>query len=169
MNQLFVFKRFLDLCDLQPKDIKWVWLYRKNKFLQAISLRRASLTGVWGLNKEDGKENREIARSEVDISIPELQSCASRYLLQDLLWEWFFSENQIIPHQIYYEDFLEEGTWDATVAGIFDFLNIDYNLPLEVSTDCVKIATDKHHESYKTLIEKTIKKNNIPMNLKGLL
>ena len=168
IKQLFIFKRFLEIHNLQPNQLKWVWLCRKNKFLQAISLRRANLTGVWGLNTEDGKERREIARSEVDISISDIYSWASYYLIQDLLWDCFFSENQIIPHQIYYEDFIEEARWESTVTGIFDFLNVNYELPLEVSTDCVKL-TDKHHKSYKTIIENMIMKHNIPVKLDGNL
>ena len=167
IKQLFIFKRFLEIHNLQPNQLKWIWLYRKNKFLQAISLRRANLTGVWGLNAEDGEEKREIARSEVDIGISDIHSWVSHYLMQDLLWDCFFSENQIIPHQIYYEDFIEKATWESTVAGIFDFLNVDYKLPLEISTDCVKIATDKHHKSYETIIENMIGKHNIPVKLDG--
>ena len=82
IKQLFIFKRFIEIHDLQPNQLKWIWLYRKNKFLQAISLRRASLTGRWGLREEDGKEVRKLARSEVDISISELKSWVSYYLMQ---------------------------------------------------------------------------------------
>ena len=169
INQLLIFKRFLEIHNLQPNQLKWVWLYRKNKFLQAISLRKASSTGVWGLtkgdlNKEGGKERREVARSEVDISISELKSWVSYYLMQDLLWECFFYENQIIPHKIYYEDFVEETTWESTIAGIFDFLNVDYKLPLGISTDCVKLATEKRHKTYEAIIESIIGKHNIPVD-----
>ena len=169
INQLFIFKRFLEIHNLQPNHLKWIWLYRKNKFLQAISLRKASLTGVWGLtkgdlNKEGGKESRDVARSEVDISISDLKSWVSYYLMQDLLWDCFFCENQIIPHKIYYEDFVEETTWESTIAGIFDFLDVDYDLPIGVSTNCVKLATDKRHKTYETIIENMIGKHNIPVD-----
>ena len=169
IKQLYIFKRFLEIHDLQPNQLKWVWLYRKNKFLQAISLRRASLTGRWGLHEEDGKDVRELARSEVDISISELKSWAAYYLMQDLLWDCFFCENQIIPHKIYYEDFVEETTWESSIAGIFDFLNVDYKLPLGVSTNCVKLATDKRHKTYEAIIENMIGKHNIPVKLDGKL
>ena len=168
ISQLFVFKRFLDICDLQPKDIKWIWLYRKNKFLQAISFFRADSTGIWHLTEKDEEEVRERARSEIDITVPDIFQRAAGIYLADLLWDCFFIENEIIPHKIYYEDFIDPATWDSTIAGIFDFLNVDYKLPLEVSTDRIKIATEKKHEKYERILN-IINERNIPVKLDGKL
>ena len=168
ISQLFVFKRFLDLCNLQPKEIKWIWLSRKNKFLQAISFFRADSTGIWHLAEKDKEEVREHARSEIDITVPDILERAAKIYLADLLWDCFFIENEIIPHKIYYEDFIDPVTWDSTVADIFDFLNVDYKLPLGVSTNRLKIATDKKHEEYERILG-IINKQNIPVKLDSKL
>ena len=168
ISQLFVFKRFLDICDLQPKDIKWIWLYRKNKFLQAISFFRADSTGIWHLTEKDKGEVREHARSKIDITVPDIFQRAAGIYLADLLWDCFFVENEIIPHKIYYEDFIDPVTWDSTIADIFDFLNVDYKLPLEVSTNRIKIATEKQHEKYERILN-IINERNIPVKLDNRL
>ena len=167
ISQLFVFKRFLDICNLEPRELKWIWLSRKNRIRQAISFFRADATGIWELVETDGKEVRERARSGIDATVPDIFARAGRIHFFDLLWECFFMDNEIIPYKIYYEDFIDPSTWESTVAGIFDFLNVDYKLPLEVSTEWIKIG-EKKHEAYKDILGR-INEEKIPVKLDNRL
>ena len=162
MNQLYVMKRFLELCNLEPKDIKWIWLSRKNKLLQAISFFRADATGIWHLKQKDEEETRSHARSEINVTTGDIFQRAGRLHLYDLLWDSFFAENEITPHKVYYEDFIDATTWDSTIAGIFDYLDVDYSLPLNVATNRIKIGTDDHHKIWKAIIE-DLKQQDIPV------
>ena len=103
-------------------------------------------------------------RALLDISASDIIAESYNYYLSDLFWDCFFVENEITPHKVYYEDFIKEGTWEPTVAAVFDFLEIDYKLPLEISTNCIKIGTDRREKVYEKIIDDFIIRNkNIPV------
>ena len=168
IGQLFIFKRFLDIYGIEPGQIRWIWLSRKNSLLQAVSFFRADKANVWGLNSEDSEEIKKRARVSIDETPSEIFQRAGKIGLADLMWDVFFIENEIVPHHIYYEDFIEESTWEPTVAGIFDFLNVDYALPLEISSTVEKIGIVRD-KSYEILIKEAIKERRIPIRLDAKL
>ena len=164
IHQLSVLSQYLEILDVQPNRLKWIWLVRKNKLLQAISFFRARATGKWHLFKGDNEDERVRAREPLDIPASGIIAESFNYYLSDLFWDCFFVENEITPHKVYYEDFIEEDTWEPTVAAVFDFLEIDYKLPLEISINCIKIGTDRREKVYEKIINDFIIKNkNIPV------
>ena len=151
---IFILERYLDLVQLVPQSFKWTWLRRRDKFKQGVSCIRASQTGIWQLPVDAQPETVERAYSEVSIRPDELYKHAAWNWLLDEAWGQFFEQNEIVPHTIYYEDFIEESTWESVVAGIFDFLGVPYSLPLPVNAHYLKQSTDKIPESYKTIIRR---------------
>ena len=56
IHQLSALIQYLEILDVQPNRLKWIWLVRKNKLLQAISFFRANATGKWHLFKGDNED-----------------------------------------------------------------------------------------------------------------
>ena len=159
---LFILERYFDLIQIAPQSLKWIWLCRRDKPKQAISYIRATRTGIYRLGTDSSPETIARAYAEINIESNDLyRETAWSFLVEDT-WRQFFNQNEITPHQIYYEDFIEESRWESIVAGIFDFLGIPYSLPLAAENDCLKQSTQKIPESYKDLIRR-FEKYGIPL------
>lgn len=158
---LFFLKRFLDIRGAKMADAKWIYVKRRNSLLQAASLKTAEKTQVWYMKKGDDRQSPTI-----DISHEELLAHTGRVVRDGLVLDSFFDQNHIVPHTIYYEDFRDEHRWSETVASVFDFLGVDYQSPIKVSTDLVK-QTKEINSRYVSHIRGYISRRRIPVTLDG--
>ncbi len=152
IRELWAAERWLDLKQVEPKSIKWIWLRRKNKIRQAISIIKAEETEIWHLDKTDPQEKQDIARSEIEVDFQDLCLKSVRFFVADCAWSNFFCLHGIEPYTLYYEDFVDESTWESTVEGIFDFIGVPYESPLSVSTHRLKQGVGKTPASYKHVV-----------------
>jgi LPS sulfotransferase NodH len=91
--------RVLD--DILPAH-RWLWLVRRDKVLQAISLYRAERSGGWATTATDLNHGGEV---EYDF----FQILSRIVMIQgdELAWGVYFRQHGIDPYVIVYEDFLE--------------------------------------------------------------
>jgi LPS sulfotransferase NodH len=85
--------------DILPNH-KWVWLTRRDKILQAISLCRAEASKQWACRSSIEEGEQEYTYDFVHI--------LSRVMLihaSEFAWDIYFRENGIHPFNIVYEDF----------------------------------------------------------------
>ena len=109
-------------------NIRWISLVRLNKLNQALSYIIANeKTQLWHLlNENDYTAVPEYTQFD-DISKEHLYFYVMRCFLADQIWDRFYRDHSIQPHQLFYEHFLAECTWKQTVAGIFDYLGVSYD------------------------------------------
>ena len=156
---LRVFERWLDIVEVNPKEIKWIWLVRRDKFAQAISSIRATQTRVWCLSKKHPEHVHELNNVEVDVKEIAALRSATNYFFHDQLWDTFFERQKITPFKLYYEDFGDPSVWDSVVADILDFLEVPYQVPLNVSTIFLKQGKIERHEKvYRQLVNSVNKR-----------
>ena len=132
-------------------NVKWIWLRRRDKISQSISLYRSQQSGIWHIHKTDDEETKVISKTDIDIPVEFMSVAALLYYLVDTTWENFFSRYNIKPYIVFYEDFIDPSTWDSMVAGIFDYLDIDYTLPLNVTTAILKRSPEFDAPNYTKL------------------
>lgn len=105
-------------------DLRYIWLTRRNKVRQAVSHWMAIQSGRWHSPNEISNPNPEYKFESIDYLVQEL-------IMRDAVWADYFTQHQIVPHVIVYEDFVPQK--EATIRGIFDFLDIElpssYTLP----------------------------------------
>lgn len=152
-NRLAVARDWLELIE-QPTQ--WIWLRRGNKIRQAISDIKAHQTKITGVRVNAPLGKQELARAEIEVDIDELCNRSVHFFIEDSAWEGFFSHHSIEPYTLYYEDFIEESTWDAAVQGVFDFLGVAYERPLRISTNWLRQSTGKVPRSYEQIVEQLL-------------
>ncbi len=152
IREFWAVERWLDLNQTDPQSVKWIWLRRRNKIRQAISLIKAQETKIWHLDKDDPKDKQDLARAEREVNFEKLCVSTIRFFLGDCAWSNFFQLYGVEPHILYYEDFVDESMWEPTVADIFDFIEVPYELPLKVSTHRLKQGGGNAPESYKHMV-----------------
>ena len=138
-----ILQRWLELTDTKPQDLKWIWLKRRNAIAQAISFLRAEYSKVWRIDISNPQEKYFEEQSNIEIDLDQLNKCFSKIMDSNERYADYFKTNNITPHFLFYEDFIDESCWSNTVANILDFLGISYQLPLSPKPDYVKQSSNK--------------------------
>lgn len=117
-----------DYCDLNLTDydklekvfpnIKFIYIYRKNIFRQAISLDKAIQTGRWSVkNIKPNKINNYI------LSPKFVKTAIKKIKKQNQNWEKFFMNNKIKPYRVVYEDF--PNNYENVIHDCINYLELD--------------------------------------------
>lgn len=103
-------------------DIKYIWLTRRNKVRQGLSRWKAHHTNKWH------QKQKIVAQQKIDTDLPSME-VLNKYVLQltldDAYWEEFFTENQITPLTLVYEDFIRNP--EQTTRDILKHVGINPN------------------------------------------
>ena len=149
-DQVFVLDRLFS-AGVDPHEMKWIWLTRRDKIAQALSYIRARETKVFYVAK-DKPLRKEANDVKVSVSVSDLHRYAIRAFFSDQMWETFFNMYGLTPYKVYYEDFIDKSVWDTTIAGILDFLSVPYELPLNICESSLKQAQEEKPQAYKEIV-----------------
>lgn len=128
------------LSELFP-GLRYVRITRRDKLRQAISLLKASQTGVWG---------RSTAEDKAPSEVPEFDHDAINEILRMLLAhegriDGFFSQRRALPHTVVYEDFVD--SYKETISATLAHLGIDAPKDLVVAAPrTARLADDETEE-----------------------
>jgi LPS sulfotransferase NodH len=103
--------------DLFP-DLRYIWLTRRNKVRQAVSNVMAVQSGIWHshLEPQEGtKKEPEFDFGDIDHSIQTL-------VIQDAAWQEYFTQANVTPMTLVYEDFCSD--LSGTARRVLEFLDI---------------------------------------------
>lgn len=89
-----------DIADLFPHH-RWIYLQRRSRIDQAVSLWRAQQSGVW-TSAQAGPS----AAPPYDFF--GLFTCLFTLLVEDHLWQEYFAQRGVVPHRVSYEALLAE-------------------------------------------------------------
>ena len=107
--------------DLFP-NCKHIYLTRRNKVRQAVSWWKAIQDNVWHLEKgKTRQENSTFYEEKYDFDA--LSHLFKEAILRECAIQAYFSQYQIIPLTLVYEDFIHD--FEATVRQIVTYLEID--------------------------------------------
>lgn len=125
-----------DALHLGFRELRFIWLRRRNRVAQAISLWIASETRVW--HQRHGVAPREkIVHYDYE-AIDQLIRRIDRY---EAHWESFFRRNGINPLMVVYEDFSENTV--ETVAAVLQHIGVRNTQPLRARSRLVKQSDDR--------------------------
>ena len=164
MTAIKLAERYLYLKEISFSDVGWIWLRRRDKIRQAISICKGQIlkeqwgnaagNRIWHITTETDMDIANLMRLEIDISYERLSRVVLKSYLAESFWERYFIHNDIEPYIVFYEDFIDESSWVPLVKDILDFLEISYAEPLDVHTRYIRISTDDYPASYKQFIDK---------------
>lgn len=142
-----MFKWFEELpIDVDLKSLKIIHLRRHNKVLQAISMLKALKTDQWHI-----KEDEEPHHRDVEIEYSEISAEIARLIVQDILWVEYFEEKEIVPLNIFYEDFQYEKDHVKIVNQVLSFLEVKVSVDEVNSVFQVQRDADSYKRYYNYL------------------
>ncbi len=115
-----------------PPRVKYIYLTRKDKVRQAISLLKAEQTGIWRM--ENGA-NRESSRDPV-FDLNYISKFMVELKRQERSWEKFFRKNKISPLRLEYEEYIKDTR--ETLVKILKHLEMPIPEKLAVTTNLLK-------------------------------
>jgi LPS sulfotransferase NodH len=128
------------LSDLFP-NLHYIWLTRRDKVRQAVSLFKALQTKIWISFRR--RENRVPQPAAYDFN--RIHRCLQYLVLQEAGWQEYFTSASMTPLTIVYEDFVNE--YEETIWRVLDYLGLEHpdglRLPLPF---LVKQADDESEE-----------------------
>lgn len=103
-----------DLLSQTFPNLHWVWITRRNKVRQAVSLARAVQTQAWWAGMP------QVRSPEYDFA--EIDRLLQVVTLHEAGWQELFSAHAVTPFVVVYEDFVHG--YEKTALDILDFLAI---------------------------------------------
>jgi LPS sulfotransferase NodH len=98
------------------RDVKFVYINRRDKIAQAVSLARALQTGAWYTFAKSEKVPLFYSREFIDECVDEVRK-------QTLTWVIWFRERGITPLTVHYELLLADPP--ATIAKVASYIAVD--------------------------------------------
>lgn len=122
---------------------KYIFIRRKNKLEQAISLAKALQTKQWAV--QDGED---VKKAVYDYH--QIKRCLTNLENEEKKWEELFIENRINYFELYYEDFISDINF--YIIQVLDFLNIQcINLPI-LKPSIKQMKNNESNEWYKRFL-----------------
>jgi trehalose 2-sulfotransferase len=134
-----------ELPDLLPSafpNLRYVWLRRRDTVRQAISHWKAMRTGVWSWQTPD----RPSYLKEPTLDVEAIDHLAREAAGYDAAWKSYFSENDLRPFEVVYENFVE--CYEETVEAILRFLEIDVPTDLGIGKRRMRRQADAQSDAW---------------------
>lgn len=97
---------------------QYIWLIRKDKVRQAVSIVKALQTNVW---RKQTHSDDEVEHTPI-FDFDKIDFYYNRILSAEAEWELYFKKNNIVPFKIAYEDLVQN--YEQTAVEILNFLNL---------------------------------------------
>ncbi len=101
-------------------ELNYVWMTRRDKVAQAISLHKAYQNSVWTVEREA----RPLDDRELVFDFNEVDRIFSEIVKNEADWKAYFQSVGKQPHVIVYEDFIEN--YQAMVNSVLNHLGIQF-------------------------------------------
>ena len=141
------------LANLFP-NLHYIWATRDDKLRQAISWFKARQTGVWG--QAEGREEVKLGRAwrlgdeplqpgELAFDFAGIAELLAQAEAEDAAIGAFFSENEITPYRVSYEEFSPR--YDETIADLLQWMGVAAPADLALAKPrTVRLADDRTDE-----------------------
>lgn len=103
-------------------DVRYVWLTRRDKLRQAISLQRALASGVWQSTEPGAGAPGSASAAAPDLSA--IDDCLTDLVAWDAGWEAYFAGAGVRPLTLVYEDVVRDV--GAGVGAVLEHLGVSW-------------------------------------------
>lgn len=131
-----------EMLDALFHNPKYIWLTRRDKVRQAVSLAKAIQTNIWRKSThEKFKQKREPVFNYDDINFR-----YKRLVESDQSWEQFFQKKNVTPFKVVYEDLVEN--YEQTALALLDYLEISHPEKIDFGERRLQKQADKLSEEW---------------------
>ena len=136
----------LELLRRSFPDLKYVFLTRRDKVLQAVSYVKALRTDRWHSLNLDPEGTRATPASAPSFDVGEVDRWVTRFMEDETRWYRYFERAGIEPFEVVYEEFLQ--TYESTVLAILGHLAIPIPAGMVIAPPRLRKLGDEHSEEW---------------------
>jgi LPS sulfotransferase NodH len=125
-------------------DLRFIYLTRRDKLRQAISMVKALQINLW--TSEQGKTHGTEAAGELAFDFAGIDGLLKEVTLIEVGWQDFFTRWRVEPLTLVYEDYQQD--FEGTVARIVDYLEIDDPYEFDKSEVSLERLADRVTEEW---------------------
>lgn len=125
------------------RPIRYIWLRRRNKLAQAISLYRARNTGEWRAIAGRG-DGASAADRDLAFDYDKITAIKQNLEDEDRKWNSYFHQYRLTALMLVYEDFI--ANYEQTVRGVLKFLDLPYQDVTVIAPRLVRQADNRSRE-----------------------
>jgi LPS sulfotransferase NodH len=133
---------------------KYIWMRRGSRVEQAVSWAIACQTGVWA--QKTGAQTKPRAVPEFDFKV--IDEWCNRIAEHERGWGNYFSENQIEPLVLFYEDVVESRR--AAAKHVLEFLGLPFFPAIEIAPPVFQKQANKISDEWAASYLKEKSKRN---------
>ena len=122
-------------------NVHHIWITRRDKVRQAVSLERASQSGDWA-----AKEDRIPLNRPVEYKGDGIDWCLGSIVQQEAIWSDYFQVADVTPYCVVYEDFVRD--IEGTTRSLLEYLGLVPNNPLFESPAEMQRQSDSKSEDW---------------------
>jgi trehalose 2-sulfotransferase len=123
-------------------DLNYIWLTRRDKARQAVSLDRAVQTKIW-----DSKHLKaRVSRIPPTFCFDRINVLYHLLLANDESWRSYFAANQIVPFTLTYEDLIEG--YEKSTKAILEYFKIPGRESISIEKPAVHKMADSLSEEW---------------------
>jgi LPS sulfotransferase NodH len=128
-------------------NLRYIWITRRDKVRQAISLWRAIQTGIWRVDETHHFTSiSSLPDSELVFHFRAIDHLVDQIESHEAAWQDYFRDNGIEPHVVVYEDLVR--AYEATCQDILHFLHIPIPASFTPGQKRMKQQADALSESW---------------------
>lgn len=121
-----------------PTSLKYIYIQRRDKIGQAVSLARAEQTDQW--------MSGQAIQREPQYNYFQIRSCLREIKLQEKGWETYFMERGIKPYRVNYEELAANP--EPVILGALDYLGIKRPAGFQAPTPRIQKQGDSLSEEW---------------------
>lgn len=116
----------------------FIHLSRRNKLNQAISLSKATQTGLWHIAPDGTELERQTPPQDPVYDADEIERNLVKLTTMDAAWKLWFSRENIAPLRIAYDELSADPT--SVLASVLDRLGLDNKMESKFKLPVAKLA-----------------------------
>ena len=128
--------------------VTFIYLARRDKVAQAVSMAKAFQTNWWSSRKRNwwSSDGTKVPVPPLRYDRALIEKCMKEVEVQDAGWLQWFESNSIAPHQVIYEDLIADPT--VAVRSIVERLGAQNDQPDEVNVPAAEKQGDDTNEEW---------------------
>jgi len=123
-----------------------LWLVRRDKIRQAISLLIACRTAEWWSIDGFTSDTRPVSGREPEFDAQSIARLERGLIENDAGWQTYFNERRIVPRVVYYEDLAAD--YEGTIASILTWLGVPDAAAVTIPPSRLRRQSNERNEEW---------------------
>lgn len=127
-------------------NAKYIYISRRDKVRQAVSMVKAIKTGYFTSRQEDEAKEKGEYKTAKEYDHETVFQQYKRLLKEDELWQNYFKQINVSPYRVIYEEFVDN--YEKTIRNVLEFIDVEGWNAIEIGEKALRKQADEENEKW---------------------